>query len=129
MDKEAAVKALRSEGYIASVENSIVMVVLPEGLTGQNIDSLYKEVGEKLKAMDYDASFGISRGRKMGKAINAAETQDSDFIDETEDEARPENKAAESVSVPEKTASEEDTKTNNEDTEDGGFGTLGAFSL
>ena len=59
MEKEKALEYLLKEGYNAFVENSILMVGVPETYTESDMKALQEELATKLKKIDYDASWGI----------------------------------------------------------------------
>ena len=114
MDKEKALKALLSEGYSASIENSILMVAVPKDYTEKDITALQKELREKLDKMGYSASWGISY--QNGTASNTAAMNSPEDIAGTEN-MEEEPKEAENTT-------EDTTEAEYEE-----FGTLGEFKL
>ena len=126
MDKEKALNTLLSEGYSASVENSILMVLVPKDCTEKDVNDLQEKLRERFREMDYSASWGIAYA-KGAASKNISEPSD-EAIEDTED-IEDTDTAIEDTDTP---SNEETPKVEGPSENEGNyeeFGTFGEFKL
>ncbi len=113
ISKGEAITRLKKMGVMVADDQSIVTILLPSDIP---LSVGIKDIKEKLKSMDYDASFSIRQSRDVQSEMpeNDAELDEEEPFDEEDDM---------------EALSEEDLKGSLLSMDDDGQFTLGGFGL
>lgn len=115
ISKGEAIQRLKKMGVAVADDQSIVTILLPKEIS---LASGIKDIKEKMKAMDYDASFCIRQKKDM--TMENVQEQTCELENETE---------AEEVIAPEEEITEEELKGSLLSMDDDGQFTLGGFGM
>ena len=114
ISKGEAIARLKKMGVMVADDQSIVTILLPSDIS---LSKGIKDIKEKLKAMEYDASFCI----RQSKDVQSENTEEEQMVSETEE---PFDEADDVEAL-----SEEDLKGSLLSMDDDGQFTLGGFGL
>lgn len=115
ISKGEAIQRLKKMGVVVADNQSIVTILLPAGVS---LSAGIKDIKEKLKNMDYDASFCIRQSNAAFHGENAEVMTDRDEVSEQEISAGAEE-----------TVTEEDLSSSLLSMDDDGQFSLGGFGL
>lgn len=115
ISKGEAISRLKKMGVTVADDQSIVTILLPKEIS---LAAGIKDIREKMKAMDYNASFCIKQKSDMTME-KERETESHGEVEETE----------EVIDIPQEEITEEDLKGSLLSMDDDGQFTLGGFGM
>lgn len=119
ISKGEAIVRLKKMGVAVADDQSIVTILLPKETS---LVAGIKDVKEKMKAIDYNASFCIRQKSDM----SAGDVSQRNYESETEEEA---DTGIEEMRIPQEEVSEEELKGSLLSMDDDGQFTLGGFGM